>query len=83
MRRTDIKKKIRELYKQRDEILYAKHDGANVEMAVNAISDIEYKIAALEDMLDFENRMLPFKLMLYGFIATVIGLLIWAFIASI
>ena len=83
MRRSDLKKKIAKLYKERDEILYADYKGKDAEYAAIAMSDIEYKIVALEDLLDFETRMLPFKIMLYGFIVCAIGLLIWAYSKSI
>lgn len=45
-------------------------------------SEIEYKIASIEDAIDFEKKMLPFKYMLYGFIIIAIGLLIWAYAVS-
>ena len=80
MKNKEIKDKIRQLEKERNELLYYKHEGKDIEMVVQTISDIEFKIVALEDQLDFQKRMLPFKIMLYGFIVTAIGLLIWAFL---
>lgn len=51
----------------------------NIEIAM---SDIDYKIVALEDILDFKTRMLPYKIMLYGFIMISIGLLVWTFVLN-
>jgi hypothetical protein len=82
MRRSDLKKKIAKLHEERDEILYADYKGKDAEYAAIAMSDIEFKIVALEDQLDFENRMLPFKVMLYGFIVASFGLLTWAFLVK-
>ena len=45
-------------------------------------SEIEYKIACLEDTLEFEKKMAPFKWMLYGFIVCAFGLLLWAYFKS-
>jgi len=43
--------------------------------------DIEFAITALEDQLDFEKRMLPFKIALYGFVVVSLGLLVYALTA--
>jgi hypothetical protein len=80
MNNKEIKDKIRQLERERNELLYYKHESKDIEMVVQTISDIEFKIVALEDQLDFQKRMLPLKIMLYGFIVTAIGLLIWAFL---
>jgi hypothetical protein len=82
MRRSDLKKKIAKLYEERNEVLYADYKGKDAEYAATAMSDIEFKIVALEDQLDFENRMFPFKVMLYGFIVASFGLLTWAFLVK-
>jgi hypothetical protein len=79
MGRKQLKQKIDQLYDHRQQILHRDHKGKDAEYAALALSDIEYKIAALEDVLDFETRMLPFKIMLYGFIVIAIGLLICAY----
>jgi len=80
MNRKELKKKIARLEEERKEILYSDYKGKDAEYAGIAISDIEFKIVALEDQLDFENRMFPFKVMLYGFIVASFGLLTWAFL---
>jgi len=80
MNRKELKKKIARLEEERKEILYSDYKGKDAEYAAIAMSDIEFKIVALEDQLDFENRMLSFKVMLYGFIVASFGLLTWAFL---
>jgi hypothetical protein len=74
MRRKELKQKIAQLKTERAEILYAKYDGINADLAAIAISDIDCKIVALEDVLDFERRMLPFRITLYAFIVVCICL---------
>lgn len=82
MNRKELKQKIERLHEERKEILHSDYKGKDAEYAAIAMSDIEYKIACLEDQLDFENRMLPFKWMLYGFIVSAFGLLLWAFLVK-
>lgn len=82
MNRKEIKNKIAQLEHQRQEILHSDFKGKSAEYAAMAMSDIECKIVALEDMLDFERRMLPFKIMLYGFMVIALGLLLWAFLVK-
>jgi hypothetical protein len=78
MRRKELKQKIAQLKRERAEILYAKYDGINADLAAIAISDIDCKIVALEDVLDFEKRMIPFRIALGAFIISGIGLILWA-----
>ena len=78
MRRKELKQKIAQLKKERADILYAKYEGMNADIAAIAISDIDCKIVALEDVLDFEKRMLPFRIALGAFIISGIGLILWA-----
>ena len=44
--------------------------------------DIEFAITALEDQLDFEKRMLPFKIALVAFVVASLGLLVYAYTAT-
>ena len=62
--------------------LLTNYKGKEAQYAEIAMSDINYKIVALEDILDFKTRMLPYKIMLYGFIMISIGLLVWTFVLS-
>lgn len=79
--RKKLKIEIDKLKKERKEMLYMRHHyGIDAEIAAMTISDIEYKIACLEDQLDFENRMINFKVTLYAFIAVAIGMFTWLFI---
>lgn len=79
--REKLKVEIDKLKKERKEILYMRHHyGVDAQTASMTISDIEYKIACLEDQLDFENRMINFKVTLYAFIAVAISMLTCLFI---
>lgn len=43
---------------------------------------LEFRIAHLEKLIEFETKMLPFKYMLYGFMVAAVGLLVWAYVVS-
>ena len=75
-----LKKRLRDLYKEREELLYNGCTVHDPQMAIMAISDIEFEIVALEDFLDFERRMLPFKVALYVFIVIALGILTYAIV---
>ena len=74
-----LKKRILELQEELYDLHYAE---PNPEMYIQRRSEIEYKIACLEDTIDFEKKMTPFKWMLYGFIVCAFGLLLWAYLKS-
>tara|TARA_R110000868_G_scaffold224055_4_gene475941 strand:+ start:55 stop:300 length:246 start_codon:yes stop_codon:yes gene_type:complete len=74
-----LKKRIDELQDELYELHFAK---PSPEMYMQRRSEIEYKIACLEDTLEFEKKMAPFKWMLYGFIVCAFGLLLWAYLKS-
>jgi hypothetical protein len=76
-KRKQLRNAINSLENERKELLYYQQIGKNVEYTAMEISDIEYKIVCLEDQLDFENRMMPFKIMLYGFIIIAINIIVW------
>lgn len=77
-KRKQLREIINSLEKERLDLINSPDIGKKAEYTGIAISDIEYKIACLEDKLDFENRVLPFKIMLYGFIAIATGIVTWA-----
>lgn len=74
-----LKKRIDELQDELYELHFAE---PSPEMYMQRRSEIEYKIACLEDTIDFEKKMAPFKWMLYGFIVCAFGLLLWAYLKS-
>ncbi len=79
--RKELKKQIDKLKAEKDEILYnQKYYGLQAEYASLAVSDIEFKIACLEDQLDFESRMINFKVLLYGSFIVSMGIFIWLLI---
>jgi hypothetical protein len=43
---------------------------------------LEFRIAHLEELIEYEKQMLPFKYMIYGFMVVGIGLLVWAYIVN-
>ena len=75
-----LKKRLRDLYKEREALLY---DGCTVhdpQMVIMAISDIEFEIVAIEDYLDFDRSMLPFKIALYVFVVVALGVITYAIV---
>ncbi len=78
--------RIKELQKRMDILhdeLYTLHYAElSTELYQQRRSEIEYEIASLEDAIDLEKTMAPFKYMLYGFIVVAVGLLVWAYLKS-
>lgn len=74
-----LKKRILELQEELYDLHYAE---PSPEMYKQRRSEIEYKIACLEDTIDFERKMTPFKWTLYGFIVIAFGLLLWAYLVK-
>lgn len=63
-----------------DELYYLHHSEPSAEMYLQRRAEIEYKIASLEEIIIYEENMLPFKytLMVFAIIAvvTVVTLLV-------
>lgn len=78
MNKKKLKKRIILLKQERKELYQSDYRAINAEMAAMAISDIEYEIVAIEDCLDFERRMLPFRISLYAFI--IISIVLTAYV---
>jgi hypothetical protein len=45
-------------------------------------SEIEYDIACIEEAIELEKKMRPFKLVVIGFIVVACALLVWAYVVS-
>lgn len=45
-------------------------------------SELEYAIAALEDEIIFEKKMLPFQIALVAFVVVSLGLFVYAYAAT-
>lgn len=71
-----LKKKRQDLY---DELWDLHYGEPSPTMYVHRRSKIEYEIACLDERIEFEQKMAPFKWMLYSFIAVTLGLLVWAY----
>ncbi len=76
-------KRLEEKKEQLQDELYMLHFAEpSPELYMQKRSDLEYKIASIEDTIEFEKRMAPMRYMLYGFIGVAIGMLIWAYVES-
>lgn len=76
-------KKLKEKKQQLLDELYDLHHGEpSIKVYQQRRSEIEYNIACIEEAIETEEKMAPFKYMLYGFIVIAIGMLIWAYSAS-
>lgn len=75
----NLKKKIDRLNDELYDLHYAE---PSPEMYMQRRSEIEYKIACLEDTIHFEKKMAPFRWTLYGFIVVAFGMLLWAYLKS-
>ena len=77
-----IKNLKRRIDKLQDELYELHYAEPNPEMYMQRRSEIEYKIACIEDTIDFERKMTPFRWTLYGFIVVAFGMLLWAYLKS-
>ena len=76
-------KKLEERKKTLLNELYDLHHGEpSREVYEQRRSEIEYQIACIEETIEIDTKMLPFKYTLYGFIMIAFGLLIWAYAVS-
>ena len=76
-------KKLKERKQQLLDELYDLHHGEpSRKVYEQRRSEIEYEIACIEEAIELETKMLPFKWTLYGFIVIAVGLLIWAYAVS-
>lgn len=57
------------------------HD-ADADPSVKAVyqSDLQYKLMCIDDAIDFERMMLPFKYTLIAFVVAVLALIMYCFI---
>jgi hypothetical protein len=74
-----LRKRRTELYDELYDLHYAE---LNPDMYLLKRNEIEHTIACIDESIEIEERMLPFKWMLYGFIVIAVGLLIWAYAVS-
>jgi hypothetical protein len=78
--------RIKKLEKRKEELLdelYMLHFAEpSPEIYMQKRHEIEHEIVCIEEGIEIEKKMLPFKYTLYGFIAIAIGMLIWAFAVS-
>ena len=76
-------KKLKERKKVLLEDLYDLHHGEpSRKVYEQRRSEIEYKIACIEEAIEIEEKMAPFKYMLYGFIVIAYAMLVWAYVVS-
>lgn len=76
-------KKLKERKQQLLDELYDLHHGEpSRKVYEQRRSEIEYEIACIEEAIELEEKMAPFKWTLYGFIVIAVGLLIWAYAVS-
>jgi hypothetical protein len=76
---TKLKEKREQYYQELEELhLYE----PSPEYYMMRRHEIEHEIACIEEAIEIEQTMKPFKWTLYGFIVVAIGLLIWAYVAS-
>ncbi|MEY4331543.1 MAG: hypothetical protein RLZZ196_281 [Bacteroidota bacterium] len=78
--------RIKKLEQRKDQLLddlYMLHFAEpSPELYMQKRHEIEHEIACIEEGIEIEKKMLPFKYMLYGFIMIAIGLLMWAYAVS-
>lgn len=79
-----LKTNIKNLQEQKLDILNrldSIHD-VDADPNVKAVyqSDLQFKLLVIEDAIDFEKRMLPFKYTLVGFVIAIVCMIIYVII---
>lgn len=77
MTRKELKDRITELRKQRSNLIRQNYYGKDADVIAVTISDIDYKIESLIDQLEFQNRILPYRIASYALIMLVAILIVW------
>ena len=76
--------RIKKLEQRKDQLqdeLYMLHFAEpSPEQYMQRRNEIEHEIVCIEESIDLEKKMAPFKWMLYGFIVVACAMLVWAFI---
>jgi len=77
MTRKELKDRITELRKQRSNLIRQNYYGKDADVIAVTISDIDYKIESLMGQLEFQNRILPYRIASYALIMLVAILIVW------
>lgn len=77
MTRRELKTAIKKLRQERNHLIRQNYYGQDVEITAYKISDIDYKIESLTGQLEFQNRILPYKIATYAFIVLLASLFVW------
>jgi len=75
----NLKKRKENLQHELYELHFAK---PTPEMYMQRRNEIELEIFCIEEAIQFEKTMAPFKWTLYGFIVIAFGMLLWAYLKS-
>jgi hypothetical protein len=77
---------MRKLKEELDNLKYELYDLHHIEpnptMYVQKRDELEYKIACLEERIEMEQKLNPFRIMLFGFIIIACGMVIWTYVAK-
>jgi len=77
-----MRKLQEELENLKDELYVLHFAEASPELYKQKRSEIEYKIACLEERIEEEQKLNPFRMMLFGFIIIACGIVLWAYVAK-
>jgi hypothetical protein len=77
---------MRKLKEELDDLKYELYDLHHIEpnptMYVQKRDELEYKIACLEERIEMEQKLNPFRIMLFGFIIIACGIVLWTYVAK-
>lgn len=77
-----MRKLEEELDNLKDELYMLHFAEPSVEVYQQRRHEIEYKIACLEERIEIEKKLNPFRIMLFGFIIIACGMLLWAYVVK-
>lgn len=75
-----MRKLKEELEDLKDELYMLHFSEPSPKLYTEKRSEIEYKIACLEEKIEMEEKLNPFRIMLFGFIIIACGIALWAYV---
>jgi hypothetical protein len=77
-----MRKLKKELEDLKDEMYMLHFSEPSPKLYTEKRSEIEYKIACLEERIEMEQKLNPFRMMLFGFIIIACGILLFLYVAK-
>ena len=77
-----MRRRYQKLEELKDELYMLHFAEPSPEVYKERRHELEYKITCLEERIEIEKKLNPLRLMLFGFIIIVFGMLLWAYVVK-